>query len=149
MQMITALEMCIIVSYIFQSWFAHLLLPDMRPGICFSVGLRGFKKHINDLPALKVHNISEFSPALASALCSYIPHICNFFSTYTFFGSIFFHAKARKSRQNRLRKKQRKVPQNRFHNQKQGKFQISSHLSCVEFYNSSKAKISDFSTSVV
>ena len=65
MQMITALEMCIIVSYIFQSWFAHLLLPDMRPGICFSVGLRGFKKHINDLPALKVHNISEFSPALS------------------------------------------------------------------------------------
>ena len=67
-------------------WFAHLLLPDMRPGICFSVGLRGFKKHINDLPALKVHNISEFSPALSRCTMQLHTSYLSFFSTYTIFG---------------------------------------------------------------
>ena len=34
-----------------------------------------------------------------------IPHICHFFSTGTIFGSIFLHAKARKSYKNRFRDK--------------------------------------------
>ena len=42
------------------------------------------------------------------------------------------------------------MPKNWFHNQKQGEFQISSHLHCGEIWNSSKfGKISDFSTSVL
>ena len=36
---------------------------------------------------------------------SSIPHICHFFSTGTIFGSIFLHAKTRKSYQNRFRDK--------------------------------------------
>ena len=42
----------------------------------------------------------EASVVLGISAFIYIPDICHFFSTDTIFGSIFLHAKVRKSRQN-------------------------------------------------
>ena len=79
-----------------------------------------------------------------------IPHICHFFSTYPIFGSIFLHAKARKSRQNGFRKNSVICHKTDFTTTKQGKFLISSHLSCGDMWNSSKfGKNSHFSASIV
>ena len=80
----------------------------------------------------------------------FIPHICHFFSTYPIFGSIFLHAKARKSRQNGFRKNSVIRHKTDFTTTKQGKFLISSHLSCGDMWNSSKfGKNSHFSASIV
>ena len=79
-----------------------------------------------------------------------IPHICHFFSTYPIFGSIFLHAKARKSRQNGFRKNSVIRHKTDFKTTKQGNFFISSHLSCGDMWNSSKfGKNSHFSASIV
>jgi len=78
------------------------------------------------------------------------PHICHFFSTYPIFGSIFLHAKARKSRQNRFCKNSVICHKTDFTTTKPGKFLISSHLSCGDMWNSSKfGKNSYFSASIV
>ena len=53
-----------------------------------------------------------------------------FFITGTIFGSIFLHAKARKSRQNGFRKNSVIRHKTDFTTTKQSKFWISSHLSC-------------------
>ena len=79
-----------------------------------------------------------------------IPHICHFFSTYPIFGSIFLHAKAHKSRQNGFRKNSVIRHKTDFTTTKQGKFLISSHMSCGDMWNSSKfGKNSHFSASIV
>ena len=79
-----------------------------------------------------------------------IPHICHFYSTYPIFGSIFLHAKARKSRQNGFRKNSVIRHKTDFTTTKQGKFLISSHMSCGDMWNSSKfGKNSHFSASIV
>ena len=65
---------------------------------------------------------------LSIAIC--IPHICHFFSTYPIFGSIFLHAKARKSHQNGFRQNSVIRHKTDFTTTKQRKFLISSHLSC-------------------
>ena len=57
--------------------------------VCFHVFVGGF---VFGDDFLKIEDV-----------CS-IYDICSFFSTYTIFGSIFLHTKARKSRQNILNK---------------------------------------------
>ena len=52
-----------------------------------------------------IHTICERHGILEPDSSRSIPHICHFFSTYTIFGSISFHTKARKSRQNNSSKK--------------------------------------------
>ena len=55
------------------------------------------------------------------------PHINHFFHVSNFW---FLQAKGRELQQNIFYKKLRKSPQNRFLQQKQEQYQISSHLSC-------------------
>ena len=74
----------------------------------------------------------------------------NAFSRGTIICSIFLHAKARKSRQNGFRKNSVIRHKTDFTTTKQGKFLISSHLSCGDMWNSSKfGKNSHFSASIV
>ena len=62
----------------------------------------------------------------------------------------FFHAKARKSRQNGFRKNSVIRNKTDFTTTKQGIFFISSHMSCGDMWNSSKfGKISHFYASIV
>ena len=57
-----------------------------------------------EAPALSDPSSPFLKPPLSYRLIS-IPDICHFFSTDTIFGSIFLHAKACESHQNRLRDK--------------------------------------------
>ena len=88
----------------------------------------------------KIQN-SWWSPH--TSYLSFFLHLSNFWLN-------FLHAKVRKSRQNGFRKNSVIRHKTDFTTTKQGKFLISSHLSCGDMWNSSKfGKNSHFSASIV
>ena len=124
-----------------ESWGGHYVKEELEP-FCFPIisGSSGTAHCLFrvTLTKIKKPDFEMYKPKTEGKKHKMLKHTSylSFFSTCTIFALIFFHAKARKSRQNR------------FHNQKQGNFKIFS-LSFGEFWNSSKfGKHFDFSTSV-
>ena len=69
----------------------------------FAILILGIKTLLFDLLFTTSYEWIRQGLSLKESIC--IPHICHFFSTGTIFGSIFLHAKVRKSRQNTFRDK--------------------------------------------